>query len=111
MCVASPESKLLLVNFELGFFALTLISHEIDPGQRSESHPASLVSGVTAFPRRSLDHFSQRVPPNVRFEVDDVEADWTYTKPFDYIHCRYMGAAISDWPRLSKQCFEYVFLI
>ncbi|KAL8794861.1 MAG: hypothetical protein Q9195_002573 [Heterodermia aff. obscurata] len=47
------------------------------------------------------------VPPNVRFEVDDVEADWTYTKPFDYIHCRYMSNAISDWPRLSKQCFDH----
>ncbi|CAF9922632.1 MAG: hypothetical protein HETSPECPRED_005107 [Heterodermia speciosa] len=47
------------------------------------------------------------VPPNVRFEVDDVEADWTYTKPFDFIHCRYMSNAISDWPRLGKQCFDH----
>lgn len=47
----------------------------------------------------------------MRFEVDDVEADWTYTKPFDFIHCRYMSNAISDWPRLGKQCFEYVFLL
>ncbi|KAL8973204.1 MAG: hypothetical protein Q9183_000106 [Haloplaca sp. 2 TL-2023] len=46
------------------------------------------------------------VPPNVRFEVDDVEADWTYHQPFDYIHCRFMGNAVKDWPRLHKQAFE-----
>ncbi|CAF9915342.1 MAG: hypothetical protein ALECFALPRED_010113 [Alectoria fallacina] len=40
------------------------------------------------------------VPPNVRFEIDDVEADWTYHQKFDYIHCRFMGNAIQNWPRL-----------
>ncbi|KAL8926767.1 MAG: hypothetical protein Q9172_001643 [Xanthocarpia lactea] len=48
-----------------------------------------------------------RVPPNVRFEVDNVEEDWTYHQPFDYIHCRMMGNAIRDWPRLNRQCFEH----
>ncbi|KAI4289606.1 MAG: hypothetical protein L6R35_001117 [Caloplaca aegaea] len=47
------------------------------------------------------------VPPNVRFEVDDVEDDWTYHQPFDFIHCRMMGNAIHDWPKLHRQCFEY----
>ncbi|KAI4256934.1 MAG: hypothetical protein L6R42_005948 [Xanthoria sp. 1 TBL-2021] len=47
------------------------------------------------------------VPPNVRFEVDNVEEDWTYHQPFDYIHCRMMGNAIRDWPRLNRQCFEH----
>ena len=49
-----------------------------------------------------------RVPSNVRFEVDDVEAEWTYHKPFDFIHCRFLGGAIRDWPRLVRQCYEYV---
>lgn len=49
------------------------------------------------------------VPPNVRFEVDDVEDDWTYNQPFDFIHCRMMGNAIHDWPKLHRQCFEYVY--
>ncbi|MCJ1224054.1 hypothetical protein MMC12_000697 [Toensbergia leucococca] len=47
------------------------------------------------------------VPPNVRFEVDDAEADWTYSQKFDYIHCRCMGNAIYNWPRLVQQCFEF----
>ena len=49
---------------------------------------------------------THRVPPNVRFEIDDVEADWTYHQNFDYIHCRFMGNAIRNWPRLVGQCFE-----
>lgn len=56
---------------------------------------------------REID-VTDRVPPNVRFEVDDVEADWTYHQPFDYIHCRCLGGAIRDWPRLVRQCYEYV---
>ncbi|KAI4116660.1 MAG: hypothetical protein LQ345_002958 [Seirophora villosa] len=38
--------------------------------------------------------------------VDDVEDDWTYNQPFDFIHCRMMGNAIHDWPKLHRQCFE-----
>jgi hypothetical protein len=47
-----------------------------------------------------------RVPPNVRFEVDDIENEWTYSSPFDFIHCRAMAAVIANWPRLAKQCFQ-----
>lgn len=56
---------------------------------------------------RHQDLNTHRVPPNVRFEVDDVEADWTYHQKFDYIHCRFMGIAIKDWPKLVRQCNEY----
>lgn len=48
------------------------------------------------------------VPPNVRFEVDDLEDDWTFAYPFDYIHSRYMAGSIKDWPRLMQQCFENI---
>ena len=49
---------------------------------------------------------THRVPPNVRFEIDDVEAGWTYNQKFDYIHCRFMGNAIRNWYQLVDQCFE-----
>ena len=52
-----------------------------------------------------------RVPPNVRFEVDDVEADWTYQRPFDFIHGRFLGGAIRDWPRLVRHCYECVMAV
>ena len=46
------------------------------------------------------------VPPNVHFEVDDVESEWTYSKKFDFIHCRTMSACIRDWPTLVRRCKE-----
>ena len=47
------------------------------------------------------------VPPNTRFEIADVEEEWTFSAPFDFIYCRYMAGAIKDWPRLIQQSFEY----
>ncbi|KAK6345662.1 hypothetical protein TWF718_007571 [Orbilia javanica] len=49
------------------------------------------------------------VPPNLTFEVDDVEKEWTH-KPnsFDFVYVRYMVGSIKDWPRLLKQSFETV---
>ncbi|KIW99890.1 uncharacterized protein Z518_10818 [Rhinocladiella mackenziei CBS 650.93] len=48
------------------------------------------------------------LPPNVRFEIDDVEDPWTYGNPFDYIHSRYMAGSIKDWPRLMEQCYVHL---
>ncbi|MCJ1306948.1 hypothetical protein MMC25_000592 [Agyrium rufum] len=50
---------------------------------------------------------SRWVPPNVSFEVDDVEEEWTYSKKFDFIHCRCMSICIKDWPRLISKAFEF----
>lgn len=46
------------------------------------------------------------MPPNVKFEIDDVEEDWLYSTPFDYIHCRFMAGSLKDWPRLMSQAFQ-----
>lgn len=48
------------------------------------------------------------VPPNVKFEVDDVENEWVYDQPFSYIFCRYMAASISDWPQLIRRTFDNI---
>lgn len=53
-----------------------------------------------------LIHDIFSVPPNVSFFVDDVEADWTYSHPFDFIYMRMMIGSISDWGRLFKQAYE-----
>ena len=47
------------------------------------------------------------MPNNVKFEIDDAEQPWTFRTPFDFIHIRYMAAAISDWPRLVRQTYEH----
>lgn len=46
------------------------------------------------------------VPPNVKFYVDDIEADWNFSEPFDFIHGRSMGGHIKDWPRLFTMIFD-----
>ncbi|KAF2691045.1 S-adenosyl-L-methionine-dependent methyltransferase [Lentithecium fluviatile CBS 122367] len=48
------------------------------------------------------------VPPNVHFEVDDVEDTWPPRAPFDLIHIRYMLGSIQDWPKLLRQAWDQV---
>lgn len=49
-----------------------------------------------------------RTYPNVVFEVDDLERDWTYREnQFDFIHSRMVGTAIKDWPRYVSQMFKH----
>ena len=47
-----------------------------------------------------------RVPPNCKFVVDDVEDLWVYHEKFDYIHSRLMAGAIADWPAFFRQSYE-----
>jgi ubiquinone/menaquinone biosynthesis C-methylase UbiE len=49
------------------------------------------------------------VPPNVKFYIDDAEAEWVYSpaEAFDYIHCRTMSGSISDWDRLVRQTYTH----
>lgn len=46
------------------------------------------------------------MPPNVRFEVDDLDEPWTYPEKFDYIHSRMMNGCVPDWDVYAKKCFE-----
>ncbi|MCJ1276044.1 hypothetical protein MMC21_003849 [Puttea exsequens] len=46
------------------------------------------------------------VPANVKFEIDDAEEPWTFPHKFDFVHLRYLAAAIADWPRLVRQAYD-----
>ncbi|KAK1759142.1 secondary metabolism regulator LAE1 [Echria macrotheca] len=46
------------------------------------------------------------IPPNVKFEVDDIESPWSYHAPFDFIFSRYLVSAIRDWPSLVRNVFD-----
>ncbi|KAJ5834920.1 hypothetical protein N7447_000946 [Penicillium robsamsonii] len=46
------------------------------------------------------------VPPNCRFEIDDFEQPWSFSKPFDYIHGRELEGSIRDHDILFKQAFN-----
>ena len=48
------------------------------------------------------------VPPNVFFEVDDAQGEWTYTAPFDLIHIRGLSGAFSDWTAVYQQAYKHL---
>ena len=50
-----------------------------------------------------------RVPTNARFEIDDMELDWTFPdNHFDYIHMRSLSGAFADWDAVLAQAFRWV---
>ncbi|KEF51927.1 uncharacterized protein A1O9_11916 [Exophiala aquamarina CBS 119918] len=48
------------------------------------------------------------VPPNCKFYVDDIEAEWTYppVEHFDYIHGRALLGSITYWKELFSKTFN-----
>ncbi|KAF9873169.1 C6 zinc finger domain protein [Colletotrichum karsti] len=45
-------------------------------------------------------------PPNCFFEIDDLEKPWTWSRPFDYIHCRSMEACFEDPKKFLKRAYK-----
>ncbi|KXH51832.1 methyltransferase domain-containing protein [Colletotrichum salicis] len=45
------------------------------------------------------------IPPNVKFEIDDVESEWIGEK-YDFIFSRYMCGSIADWPKYVKRVYD-----
>ncbi|OOO07791.1 hypothetical protein OAory_01042910 [Aspergillus oryzae] len=64
----------------------------------ADEHPESEVIGNDLSPIQP-----SWIPPNLRFEVDDFEAPWSYSQPFDYIHGRELEGFIRDHDRLFRQ--------
>ncbi|TIC97315.1 Secondary metabolism regulator LAE1 [Colletotrichum higginsianum] len=46
------------------------------------------------------------VPPNCSFEVDDVEKEWTWKEPFDFIFIRCMIGSFASWPDMIAKAYE-----
>jgi len=49
---------------------------------------------------------NSRIPPNVKFIVDDAEDLWVYQQKFDFIHLRLMAGCFADWPKFFRQAYE-----
>ncbi|KAM0414564.1 hypothetical protein ACHAPT_013598 [Fusarium lateritium] len=47
-------------------------------------------------------------PPNCIFEIDDFEAEWLYTRPFDFIHARELEGCISDEDALFQRAYSHL---
>ncbi|KAK4452012.1 Phosphoethanolamine N-methyltransferase [Podospora aff. communis PSN243] len=66
----------------------------------ADEHPEASVVGVDLSPIQP-----EFIPPNLEFFVDDLESDWTFVQPFDFIYCRLLTGSILDWPKLFGQAF------
>ncbi|KND88469.1 Phosphomethylethanolamine N-methyltransferase [Tolypocladium ophioglossoides CBS 100239] len=70
----------------------------------ADQFPSAKVIGVDTAPVQP-----NMLPPNLVFEVDDVESDWLWPESsFDFIHGRELIMAIRDWPRLVRQAFNHL---
>ncbi|OLN83286.1 hypothetical protein CCHL11_03027 [Colletotrichum chlorophyti] len=49
------------------------------------------------------------VPPNCKFQIDDIEQPWTWpTDHFDFVHIKHLEGSVADWPRLYKQAYTHL---
>ncbi|KAF4783914.1 UMTA protein [Colletotrichum scovillei] len=69
----------------------------------ADKFPSAQVTGVDISPIQP-----GWVPPNCKFQVDDIEQPWTWSADFDFIHIRHLEASIADWPALYKQAFDHL---
>ncbi|OCT50377.1 putative SAM dependent methyltransferase [Cladophialophora carrionii] len=68
----------------------------------ADMYPSAIVTGTDLSPIQPT-----WVPPNVRFEIDDMESEWTFEpNTFDLIHIRGLHGTIDDWPTLYQQCMR-----
>ncbi|KXH38642.1 hypothetical protein CNYM01_08729 [Colletotrichum nymphaeae SA-01] len=71
-----------------------------------DEHPEAEVLGIDLSPAQP--ELQVGVPPNVRFEIDDLEETWTYSRPFDYIHSRMITSCVKDWKAYFQQSFDHL---
>ncbi|KAL7755837.1 hypothetical protein ACKLNR_014364 [Fusarium oxysporum f. sp. zingiberi] len=85
----------------------------------ADEHPEAEVLGVDLSPIQPdmyallwntdslvTERHQSRVPPNCRFEIDDLEDEWTFKHPFDFIFIRSMIASFKSWPDILAKAFE-----
>ncbi|KAJ8127615.1 hypothetical protein O1611_g6021 [Lasiodiplodia mahajangana] len=68
----------------------------------ADQYPYAEVIGVDISPSQP-----QWIPPNLKFEIDDITQPWTYApSSFDYIHMRWLIGAIPDWYALFREVYQ-----
>lgn len=69
----------------------------------ADEHPESEVLGNDLSPIQPT-----WLPPNCRFEVDNYEQEWHYSRPFDYIHGRELEGCVKDVDQLFGQALKHL---
>ncbi|KAI1393036.1 S-adenosyl-L-methionine-dependent methyltransferase [Hypoxylon trugodes] len=68
----------------------------------ADDYPGAEVIGVDISPQKP-----QWIPPNLRFEVEDVTLPWTYQpNSFDYIHLRWLTGCVEDWNGFYREIYK-----
>ncbi|KAI1193469.1 S-adenosyl-L-methionine-dependent methyltransferase [Nemania serpens] len=68
----------------------------------ADQYPHAEVVGVDISPSQP-----QWIPPNLKFEIDDVTQPWTYApNSFDFVHMRWLIGAIPNWYTLFEEVFQ-----
>jgi SAM-dependent methyltransferase len=67
----------------------------------ADAHPEAEVIGVDLSPIQP-----PFVPPNLVFELDDLEKEWTWSEPFDFIFARMMLGCFKDLPGMIKVAYD-----
>ncbi|KAI0975175.1 S-adenosyl-L-methionine-dependent methyltransferase [Xylaria arbuscula] len=68
----------------------------------ADQYPHTEVIGVDISPSQP-----QWIPPNLKFEIDDITQPWTYAPDsFDYIHMRWLIGAIPNWYTVFREIFQ-----
>ncbi|KAH7123080.1 S-adenosyl-L-methionine-dependent methyltransferase [Dactylonectria macrodidyma] len=67
----------------------------------ADEHPEAEVTGIDLSPIQP-----DFVPPNVRFIIDDIDEEWTYSAPFDYIHSRAMNFSVKNWNDYLQNIYD-----
>jgi SAM-dependent methyltransferase len=69
----------------------------------AEEYPEATVIGTDLSPIQPT-----WVPPNVKFEIDDAERDWTWPLDhFDLVHMRTMTGCIKNWDHVYSEAFRH----
>ena len=69
----------------------------------ADEHPGAKVLGIDLSPIQP-----NFLPPNLTFEVDDLEEPWTYAEKFDFIYARMMTGSLVDYLRFFNQAMEFL---
>ncbi|KAH6874267.1 S-adenosyl-L-methionine-dependent methyltransferase [Thelonectria olida] len=67
----------------------------------ADEHPGAQIIGIDLSPIQP-----SFVPPNLTFQIDDLDDPWTFAYKFDFIYSRMMTTSVSDWPRFFEQAYE-----
>ncbi|KAG5657659.1 hypothetical protein KAF25_007692 [Fusarium avenaceum] len=66
----------------------------------ADLHPEAQVIGVDLSPIQP-----SMVPPNCVFEIDDLEKEWTWSEPFDFIFARTMTGSFADTEKFVNNAY------